>query len=336
MRLRLSVVVSCIAVLAMLVQPVIAAPRSQVDCASDPEALNTAISAASPGARLVFSGTCTGFLVLEKDLTIVGGTSDALLVGEQFYGVMAVSPSAVVSLSNLTIDSLSDFPGVDQVLNDGVLTLRDVTITHGAIDAIRNAGTLTLFRSTVVANFGKGDGPIYNEGGTVTLRQSQVIDNRNTELAGAITNGAGGTLTLIDSVVGGNYGYDGSIRNFGTMSILNSEVTDNVGNLPAGTIENNGTLLVRGTIVEGNHGGQGGGINNRGTMTLRDSSVVGNTATNIGGGIFNASDGTADVTRTLVQENSAGVDGGGVFNEGVLTLQRVTLMDNTPNDCTGC
>lgn len=336
MRLRLSVLVSCVALLAMLAQPVFAAPRSHVGCASDPEALSTAIAAADPGTRLVISGACAGFLVLDKDLTIVGDTPGASLVGDLYQGVLAVSSGAVVRLSHLTVDSIAGSPGFVQVLNEGNLTLRDVTISNGAINAIRNTGTLTLFRSTITANRGKGDAPIYNAGGSVTLNQSRVTDNLNTEVRGAIRNGEGGTFTIMASFVSGNYGYMGNIRNEGTMSVVNSEVTGNAGNAPWGMLENIGTLLVRGTIVAGNRGGQGGGIHNGGTMILRDSSVVGNTAINNGGGIYNAADGTADVIRTLIQGNTAGLDGGGIFNEGALVLERVTLLDNTPNDCTGC
>lgn len=335
MRRRLSVVVSSIGLLAILAQPIIAAGRPQVDCARDPEALSTAVTAAGPGARLVISGTCTGFLLLDKDLSIVGATSDAILVGDIGQGVLAVSSTAAVSITHLTIDSVSDFPGVVQVSNDGMLALRDVTITHGAIDAIRNTGTLTLFRSTVAENFGKGDGPIVNDGGSVTLRQSRISDNVNTELQGAIVNGVGGTFRVIDSFVSGNRGRD-VIRNDGTMSIVKSEVTDNIGILPRGSLRNTGTLFIRGSLIRGNQGTDGGGIYNGGKMTLRGSSVVGNTAINDGGGIYNALDGTADVFRTIIEGNGAGLDGGGIFNEGALTLQRVTLLDNTPNDCAGC
>jgi predicted outer membrane repeat protein len=41
-------------------------------------------------------------------------------------------------------------------------------------------------------------------------------------------------------------------------------------------------------------------------------------------------------------ENTANNDGGGILNEGTLTLTRVTFQNNTPNDCvdvfggTGC
>ena len=64
--------------------------------------------------------------------------------------------------------------------------------------------------------------------------------------------------------------------------------------------------------------------------------MVGNTAVNSGGGIYNAVEGTADVIGTLIEGNGAGLDGGEIFNEGAITLQRVNLLDNTPNDCTGC
>lgn len=366
MRRFLSASLSCIALLVLLAPPVLAAPAVQVDCASDPAALGTAIVAASPGARLVISGTCSDFLALDKDLTIVGGGPDATLVGDLFLGVLRVSPGVVVSLSHLTVHARVMSPGV-QLSNDGTLTLDDVTISDGsAINAIRNTGTLTLLRSIITRNRGKGDAPIANRGGTVMIKRSQITDNGNTEVYGAIRNDTGGTMTLAASTISGNSGYVGGLynagtmtmrnsvfsgnsggqaplRNVGTMTVANSIVSANVAGdrafcieRCAGGIQNEGILVVRGSVVRDNQGGQGGGIYNDGTMTLRTSSVVANTAAGNGGGVYNAAGGTADLRQIAIEQNGAGLDGGGIFNEGALTLQHASVRDNTPNDCTGC
>ena len=61
-------------------------------------------------------------------------------------------------------------------------------------------------------------------------------------------NGVAGTFSLIDWFVSGNQGRD-VIRNDGTMSIVKSEVTDNIGILPRGSLLNTGTLLIRGSLI---------------------------------------------------------------------------------------
>jgi hypothetical protein len=57
----------------------------------------------------------------------------------------------------------------------------------------------------------------------------------------------------------------------------------------------------------------------------------------IGGGIYNTRKGKLRLIDTLVTQNFAGGDGGGVFNDGGTVSQAKTLIiDNTPNDCVGC
>jgi hypothetical protein len=42
------------------------------------------------------------------------------------------------------------------------------------------------------------------------------------------------------------------------------------------------------------------------------------------------------LSHVSIGGTDAGLDGGGVFNEGTFTLVEVTFRCNTPNDCTGC
>jgi hypothetical protein len=57
-----------------------------------------------------------------------------------------------------------------------------------------------------------------------------------------------------------------------------------------------------------------------------------------GGGIFNGGNkARLTLTSSLITENFANDDGGGVFNEGGTVSQTDTLIiNNTPNDCVGC
>ena len=99
----------------------------------------------------------------------------------------------------------------------------------GPQNAIRNTGDLAVRRSTLRAIGGQGDSAITNgEGGRVTIEDSRIVDMRNTETAGAIVNR--GTMTIRNSVVSRNHGYDtGGIANqaTGTMTIKNSKVNQN-------------------------------------------------------------------------------------------------------------
>jgi len=62
-------------------------------------------------------------------------------------------------------------------------------------------------------------------------------------------------------------------------------------------------------------------------MTLSDCSVAGNMSTGYGGGLFNQ--GTLTVTHSTISGNSAGSFGGGILNYDTLTVSDSTVSDNT-------
>lgn len=144
-------------------------------------------------------------------------------------------------------------------------------------------------------------------------------------ISGGITNTSTGTLLLVNSMVKGNTavgGGGGGIDNWdgGTIELANSSVIDNA-------------------TLDGN----GGGIENefRGRLTLIKSRVSGNLATSPGedtggedgGGIEN--DGLMTLTDSMVSGNITGSSGsktsdsgGGIGNSGTLTLTDSSVSDN--------
>lgn len=138
-------------------------------------------------------------------------------------------------------------------------------------------------------------------------------------------------------------------------------ITDIIGT----DIENFGSLTLTDDIVTGGNTVFGGGITNGGTMTLQRVVVTDNFA-DIGGGIWNFADGTMLVKSSAITQNGAGLLGGGIYNEGALTVKHSTITDNhsradsgsplngglvntgslllknttitgnTPSDCVGC
>ncbi len=67
--------------------------------------------------------------------------------------------------------------------------------------------------------------------------------------------------------------------------------------------------------------GNGGGIDNEGDLTVDGSTLSGDISA-AGGGIFNAAGATADVSDCDLTGNSAAAFGGGIDNEGELTVRR--------------
>ena len=106
------------------------------------------------------------------------------------------------------------------------------------------------------------------------------------------------------------------------------------------------TVLRRLTIQDNRTDGVGGAVGsgvfpdgNLAASNLRiiNSEITGNTAGEEGGGIFNAADATLRINRSEVTGNTAGTTGGGIFNDGTIaSLSETTISGNTPDDCVGC
>ena len=104
---------------------------------------------------------------------------------------------------------------------------------------------------------------------------------------------------------------------------------DRVFHIITGTV---GSVAIKGiTISGGSEPGDGGGgirIESGTSLTLNDSNVFSNTTGDIGfgGGIFN--NGTLSLNSSIVVRNTAG-GGGGIFNNGTLSLINSILVSNT-------
>lgn len=218
--------------------------------------LGTAIAAAESGDTLQLIGTCHGSHLITKDLTITGRSSDQ-------HNDTLVGDASDAVLSGRTIAS-------DVRVH---LTVRDVTITGGAVGIGVNRVVLDVANTHVIGNAGTG---ISNGGSsTVNIENTVVSGNHSSSLGGGIHNSIGaGEMTISNSTISGNTttGNGGGVTNRGRLTLLNS--------------------VIEGNIASGN----GGGIwVLSGTVNITDSTVTGNTAT-LGGAAFVNTGGTVTVT----------------------------------------
>ncbi len=96
--------------------------------------------------------------------------------------------------------------------------------------------------------------------------------------------------------------------------------------------------------VVNNSPGNGGGIHigGDGSLRIRFGSVSGNSAGSEGGGIWNAS-GTLDITGTIISDNTASGDdadqgGGGLYNNGggsIIVRSGTRIVNNTADGASG-
>ena len=128
----------------------------------------------------------------------------------------------------------------------------------------------------------------------------------------------------------------GGIRNVGSLVLKDVIIAENDGHsLDGGGIVNYGSLVLRDAVVSNNNVSglfAGGGIaNNNGDMTILDSDISGNEAA-YGGGIYNHSVGaTLEISTSTISDNYAREIGGGIYNQGPLTIENSSIVDNSAN-----
>ncbi|MBW2380309.1 MAG: hypothetical protein JRG70_12295, partial [Deltaproteobacteria bacterium] len=221
----------------------------------------------------------------------------------------------------------------------GAMTIVGCAITDNVATrqgGIGNLGDLTVSDTTVSGNtaLDEDGGGIANfDGATATLFNTTVSLNRAGRHGGGIENRLGGTLVLVETTVEGNSTSEdgGGIWNRGTLTLTNSTVTTNNA-VRGGGVRNDetGTLVIAGSDISENVATTwGGGIHSSGQMEVLDSAVSRNEAGNGAGGIDNwPAEAIMTLTRTIVAENNAAQNGGGIVNNGIATLNEATIADN--------
>ncbi len=234
-------------------------------------------------------------------LTIPGTNEDLSFSGDlDILGTLTIMGSGA---GNIIFDGNS----ADRVLDirpGAHATVSGVTVRKGKLigsiegGGIRNQASLTMNNSTVTGNHAGG---IFNNGGGLVLSNVNISNNS----AGyGVQNLNQGFLTFDGGQVSGNMG--GGISNATATATLKNLVITN--NLSGGGVANSGATLSH--------------------LTLSHSSVSSNTATN-GGGIFSSGVGAiTDIRDTMISGNSATAAGGGVYNNGIMTISGSTLDHN--------
>ncbi len=240
-------------------------------------------------------------VVINKNVTVQSTEGDAAAVivdGNDAGSVFTIGSTFAVSLDSLTIQNGSASEGA------GINNQGDLTVTGSIIQ-----------NNTASSNGGR----IFNNTGSVTIQSGSMITTNTTAGSGGGIYNEAGTLTVDNSTIGGNTASGTSGTNGG-----------------GGVFNNTGTVTIRGgsMITSNSVANVGGGILNQGTLTVNASTIGSNTAA-AGGGIANNSLGTATIEGgTTITGNSAAGDfpiegGGGIFNDGSMTVNGSTVANNT-------
>jgi hypothetical protein len=261
------------------------------------------------------NGAATFTVAFDKTGTqSITASGTSLTSGSQTGIVVNAPPSYVVTT---TSDDTTGVPANCPVNNSPTSTdcsLRD------ALAAVAGAGSGNItFSSTV---FATAQTITLGTGGTLTIRQ-------NATITGA-TSGSGITLKNLVTVSGaGSYGVFSVGSGVNGTSITGLNIV-NGNTTHGGGINNDGTLTVSNSMVNGNStANTGGGIYNDGTLTVNNSTISDNAATDYGGGIFNDNAGTLTVNNSTFSGNSVSLSGGAIDNLATLTVNDSTISGNT-------
>ncbi len=200
----------------------------------------------------------------------------------------------VLDLNGKTLDR--NLKGKDAMVHGNVLTVAEgasLTIKDSSKDADNPYGKGII----TGGNHSSEGGAIYNEG-TFVLENGNITGNNTTDIGGALFNA-------------------------GELLMKNGSVCDNSTDGCGGGISNGGILTVTGGIITGNkalgteYGG--GGIYNDGgcTVTISNCTISSNQG-DLGGAIQNM--GAITMTNSVIANNTAGLNGNGIFQMGILNL----------------
>lgn len=221
----------------------------------------------------------------------------------------------------------------------------EYNVAGGLGGGIANFGKTSLYHTTVqdsaALTYGGG---IFNAG-ILKVSSSKVKDNGAPFGGAGIANGAAfiggddiaaGTVKLEKADVSGNntLGFGGGLLDIGgDTTVKDSKINSNLALLAGGGITAAGqsNLYVKGTEVADNDTvgvGAGMALTLGAIANVDKSKIVGNKAGLFGGGVFNVLS-AVTLRYSTVAENTAGIVGGGIFNvAGSVDLTATKVLKN--------
>ncbi len=261
----------------------------------------------------------------------------------------------MVAGTELTLTN-SDFE-----LNNAGLAPATAAPGNGGAIHITGMGMATINGGTFLNNKAAAEGgALWNGSGTMEINDATIMENMASGVApdnggGGIYNLNGGTLNINNTDIknnqaNGTAGSGGGILNDvgSILNITNSEISGNTSNRAGGGIENNaGMVMMTNVILNTNttftSPGNGGGLHvtGAGTVTITGGEINDNTAGSEGGGLWNGT-GTMTIIGTTISGNTASGNaadngGGGIynFNGGTLMIDDATISDNVADGTLG-
>jgi len=276
-------------------------------------------------------------------------TSEGGAIFHERFGNTYVNGSTI-------LDNLAPIGGGLSVYHSGLLSINDSEISNNVATAqgggmsLGASAELTINNSQINFNHSaRHGGGIFKDGSG----ESPLIVIHGTTFEGNIANWGGGgafvwraPLMISDSrfinnlanEYGGGLGY----QNLGSETVIITKCTfeANSSKRDGGAIHFSGELMeINGSIIQNNFAENGAGIHNgeadnsryisrvNSTLIITDSQILGNTAAGNGGGAFN--EGVMSCKESEFKSNESRSQGGGIHNTGEIEANSCTFDNNT-------
>lgn len=193
-----------------------------------------------------------------------------------------------------------------------------VSSTAGLTQTLYISKSLTLIGGYDSANWAAGSDPAANP---------TILDADN--LGRVIYVESGTILTLQHlNVQNGAHSDGAGIYNAGTLDILASTLSANVGDT-GGAVRNTGTLTIAQSTLMDNLASSGAGVFNTGSLVIENSTLAANQAAS-GSAVSNQAGADAELTHVTVSANT----GSALHNLNTMILE-ASLLANGGSDCSG-
>ena len=245
---------------------------------------------------------------------------------------MRNSKFVLIALTILLVGSLSRAPATHAATFTVNSTIDAVDVVPGDGVCATGAGTCTLRAAIQETNALAGPDTINLPAGTYTLTIPGPGENLSAtgdlDITDDLTvNGDGPASTIID----GN-GLDrvldirGLVVDVSGVTVRNGDTSSGGG----GIFSSSGTqLAMTDSVVAFNRAHVGGGISHHGTGIFTNVEIRGNSAV-FGAGIDNNN--SLTLTSSMIDRNTADLDGGGIYNLTQASFGSVTLINTTVKD----
>lgn len=235
-------------------------------------------------------------------LTRTGSGEDSSATGD-----LDIRESVTINGAGADITVIS----VQSTFNDRIFHVKPPLNSDGSIARAINVSISNL-KITGADLSAQGGGGLLNDKASLSLYRVAVINNKvgSGMYGGGISNRVGSTLVINQSTLSQNEAdYGGAIFNGGTITVNNSLISDNLGEVSGGGVSSNSTSAGGATIVNstialnrsGAAGASGGaGLSIAGLMTLINSTI----ADNEGYGVLIYESATLTIANTLIARHA--------------------------------